>query len=174
MTATPLQFGLRFLILFAALTAAFEASRGTTLERVLVEDMILSPTVRMINLVTPNEHATLVGRRILAPGSAGLHVTRGCEGIELFLMLVAAIGAFPASLGRRAEGLWLGALLAYLLSVMRLMALHYALHYSPGAWEALHGLVLPLAPVVLMALFFLHWSSAAAVEPSAKPAKHAA
>ena len=174
MKTTPLRFGLRFLIVFGALTAGFEASRGTSFERVLVEDMILSPTVRLINAVTPGEHATLAGRRILAPGSAGLHVTRGCEGIELVLMLVAAIAAFPAGLERRVQGLLLGSLLAYVLSVMRLMALHYALHYSPGAWEALHGLILPLAPVVLMALFFLRWSAASPVEPGPGPLKHAA
>jgi exosortase/archaeosortase family protein len=159
-SATPLQFGLRFLVVFGLLTAGFEASRGTALERVVVEDAILSPTVHLINVVTPGEQAALVGRTLSTPGSAGLRVTRGCEGIELFLMLAAAIVAFPASLARRARGLLLGSLLAYLLSVTRLMALHYALHYSPRAWEALHGLVLPLAPVVLMALFFLRWSSA--------------
>lgn len=173
MKATPLQFGLQFLLYFGLLTAGFEASRGTALERVLVDDAILSPTVRLINFVTPQEHATLAARRIIAPGSAGLRVTRGCEGIELFLMLVAAIGAFPASRRRRAQGLLLGSLLAYLLSVLRLMALHYALHYSPGAWEALHGLILPLAPIALMGLFFLRWSSADSSPEAAKPLEHA-
>ena len=174
MKTTPLGFTLSFLVVFGLLTAGFEASRGTAFERVVVEDGILAPTVRLINFVTPQEHATLAARRIIAPGSAGLRVTRGCEGIELFLMLVAAIAVYPASLARRARGLLIGALLAYLLSVMRLMALYYTLQYSPGAWEALHGLILPLAPVALMALFFLRWSSTSPVEPSPKPFKHAA
>ena len=43
-------------------------------------------------------------------------------------------------------------------SLTRLMALHYILRYSPSAWEALHGLVLPLGPIILMALFFMYWS----------------
>ena len=38
------------------------------------------------------------------------------------------------------------------------MLLHYILRYSPNAWQALHGLVLPLGPVVIMVLYFLHWS----------------
>lgn len=155
----PLNFGLRFLAVFALLTLGFELCRGTAFERAVVEEGILVPTVGLINIVTPHEHAVLAARTILTADGARLHVIRGCEGIELFLLLVAALVAFPASLGRRLHGLALGAVLAYLLSVLRLMALHYTLHYSPGAWEALHGLVLPLAPVALMGLYFLHWTA---------------
>ena len=57
---------------------------------------------------------------------------------------------------------------------MRLMALYYALRCSPGPWEALHGLILPLAPVVLMALFFLRWTSATPVAQAPKPQARAA
>jgi len=170
----PLKFGVRFLIVFALLVAAFEASRGTALERFVVEDAILVPTVYLINAVMPDDHAALVGRTIRSPGGAGLHVTRGCEGIELFLMLVAAVAAFPAILVRRLWGLMLGSLLAYVLSVSRLMALYYTLRYQPGAWEALHGLILPLGPVVLMALFFLRWTSASTSPELARSEPHAA
>jgi exosortase family protein XrtM len=138
--------------------SAFEASRGTAFERFIVEGLILVPTTTLINVVTPNEHVELVGRTIGSPG-AQLRVTRGCEGIEMFLMLVAGIMAFRASWKRRAQGLFFGLILAYGLSVARLMALHYILRYSPGAWEALHGLVLPLGPIVVMALFFMRWSA---------------
>jgi hypothetical protein len=54
----------------------------------------------------------------------------------MFLMLAAGILAFPATWKRRAQGLLLGSMLAYVLSVTRLMALHYILRYSPRAWEA--------------------------------------
>jgi exosortase/archaeosortase family protein len=149
-----LRFGITFLLGFALLMGAFEASRGTAFERFVVEDVILVPTTGLINIVTPGEHVTLVGRTI-----ANLRVTRGCEGIEMFLLLVAAILAFPGATAKhRLTGLLVGGVLAYLLSVTRLMALHYTLRYSPTAWEALHGLVLPLGPIVLLALYFLHWS----------------
>jgi exosortase family protein XrtM len=147
-----------FLLGFAVLFAAFEASRGTAFESFVVEGLILRPTAALINTVTPAEQVQLQGRTLVSAGSQ-LHVTRGCEGVEMFLMLAAGILAFPATLKRRALGLLLGSLLAYALSVSRLMALHYILRYSPGAWEALHGLILPLAPVVLMAVFFGWWLS---------------
>jgi len=148
------------------LIGAFEASRGTAFERFLVEDIILVPTASIINAVSPSDRVELVARTIASPG-ANLRVTRGCEGIEMFLMLMAGIAAFPASWKRRAQGLLLGSILAYALTVARLMALHYVLRYSPRAWEALHGLVLPLAPIIVMALFFMKWSSGNA---SATPA----
>jgi exosortase family protein XrtM len=156
--ASPCAFALKFILYFALLCGAFEASRGSAFERFVVENMILVPTTALINAVTPEEHATLVGRVISSPGSH-LNVTRGCEGIEMFLLLVAGIGAFPASGKRRAQGLLLGSIIAYALSVARLMALHYILRYSPSAWEALHGLVLPLGPIIVMALFFMYWSA---------------
>jgi exosortase family protein XrtM len=158
--AAPRAFALKFILYFALLFGAFEASRGSAFERFVVENMILVPTTALINAVTPSEHATLVGRVIASPDSK-LNVTRGCEGIEMFLLLAAGIGAFPASWKRRAQGLLIGSIVAYVLSVARLMALHYILRYSPSAWEALHGLILPLGPIILMALFFMHWSAGA-------------
>jgi exosortase family protein XrtM len=157
-TTAPLRFALKFVVLFAVLYSAFEASRGSAFERFVIEDLILAPTTELINAVTPAEHVALVGRTIASTGT-NLRVTRGCEGVEMLLLLVAGVMAFPASAKQRALGLSVGALLAYVLSVARLMALHYILRYSPQAWEALHGLLLPLGPIVVTALYFLHWSA---------------
>ncbi|MGO9988175.1 MAG: hypothetical protein ACLQAR_00940 [Steroidobacteraceae bacterium] len=172
-TATPLGFALKFIVGFAILMGAFEASRGTAFERFLVEDLILVPTTALINIIPPHEHVELISRTISSPSSR-LRVTRGCEGVEMFLMLVAGIVAFPASLKRRAQGLLFGSILAYVLSVARLIALHHILRYSPIWWEALHGLVLPLGPIVVMALYFMHWSAGgtktASINAQARPA----
>jgi exosortase family protein XrtM len=171
--ASPLRFALTFVILFAVLYTAFEASRGSAFERFVIEDLILFPTTALINAVTPEEHVALVGRTITSTG-ANLRVTRGCEGVEMLLLLVAGIMAFPTSVKHRAVGLLVGAILAYLLSVTRLMALHYILRYSPAAWEALHGLLLPLGPIIVMALYFIHWSAGAMRGILLSPAARAA
>jgi len=161
MQATPLRFALAFLALATLLIGGFEALRGTVIERFLVETLILKPTTALIDVVTPAEHVQLVGRRLISARGPGLNVTRGCEGIELFLLLLAALLAFPANGRRRLQGLLWGSLLAYALSLTRLMLLHYTLSYRPALWEALHGLVLPLGPIVVLALYFLHWTAAA-------------
>ena len=172
MTTTPLRFGIKFVIGFAVLMGAFEASRGTLFEKFLVEDLILMPTTHLINAVTPSEHVQLIGRTLSSPAS-NLRITRGCEGVEMLLLLIAAILAFPASPRHRALGLFFGAILAYALSVTRLMALHYILRHSPRAWEALHGLILPLGPIILMALYFMRWSDGTSGTAAAGSAAHA-
>lgn len=156
---SPFRFGIVFIFSFAILVGVFEATRGSSFERFIVEGLILTPTTAVINTVTPDEHVTLAGRTLIAPNGANLRVTRGCEGVEMFLLLIAAIVAFPASLRRRLQGLLGGSLLAYALTIARLMTLHYILRYTPQAWEALHGLILPLAPIALMSLYFLHWTN---------------
>jgi exosortase/archaeosortase family protein len=172
MTKTgPLRFSLAFIALYALLMGAFEASRGSRFERFVVEDAVLRPTVWLINAVTPSQPVELIGRTIGGEGTR-LHVTRGCEGIEMLLMLIAAIIAFPTAIERRIGGLLIGAALAYGLSVARLVALDWTLRYSPQAWDALHGLILPIGPIVLLALYFLRWSSVAAQAPRRLP--HAA
>lgn len=156
---SPFRFGVVFILSVAILMGAFEASRGSAFERFVVETLILTPTTAIINTVTPAEHVALAGRTLTAPGGANLRVTRGCEGVEMFLLLIAAIVAFPASLRCRARGLLEGSLLAYALTIVRLMTLHYILRYAPQTWEALHGLILPLAPIALLSLYFLHWTN---------------
>jgi exosortase family protein XrtM len=158
--ATPLRFALVFALWFAAFTTAFEASRGSAFERFAVEQVLLAPTVGIVNLITPNEHLHLNGR-VLRSSSSQLRVTRGCEGIELFLLLLAGILAFPATPRQRLHGLIVGGLLAYALSLGRLMALHYVLRYAPAWWQTLHGLVLSLLPVIVLAGFFLYWTESA-------------
>lgn len=157
-TTKPFGFALKFIIGFALLMGSFEASRGTAFERFVVEDLILIPNARLIDFLWPADHVELVGRTFVSGGTK-MRVTRGCEGIEMFLLLSAAIVAFPASLKRRLQGLLIGFVLAYILSLARLTALVFTLRHAPDAWEALHGLVLPLAPVIGMAWYFLHWSS---------------
>lgn len=154
----PLRFALLAGAAFAVLMGSFEASRGSPFERFVVEGLILAPTTHLIDLVWPADHVILVGRSFIS-GSARLNVTRGCEGVEMFLMLSAAILAWPGDLRRRLTGLALGFVLAYGLSVARLMALVYTLRHAPRTWESLHGLILPLAPVLLMAWYFFRWSA---------------
>jgi exosortase family protein XrtM len=161
MMTAPWRFGLKFVIGFAVLLGMFEVSRGTAFERFLIEDVILVPTAGLLNTLTPHDPVELRGRTLISAGSR-LRVTRGCEGVELLLLLAAAVIAFPATAGRRLRGLLLGSVLAYVLSVTRLLALDYTLRYAPGGWEALHGLILPLAPVIVIALYFLRWSALSA------------
>jgi exosortase family protein XrtM len=165
MQSTPLRFALAFAALATLLIGGFEALRGSAVERLVVETLILKPTTALINVLTPSEPAQLIGRKLVSARGTTLNVTRGCEGIEMFLLLSAALLAFPASRRQRLQGLLWGSLIAYALSVTRLLLLHYTLAYSPALWEALHGLILPLGPIAMLALYFAHWSAGSRAAP---------
>jgi exosortase family protein XrtM len=159
MGANPLvAFTIRFVLLFLVLTGGFEAARGTDAEAFLVEGLFLVPCAHLINAVTPGERVDVVGRSLVSAKSS-LHVTRGCEGIETILLLVAAVLAFPASWARRGTALLLGGALAYVLCIARLAAMHYTLRYSPSTWQTIHGFIAPLMPIIGIGYYFLRWTA---------------
>jgi exosortase/archaeosortase family protein len=94
--------------------------------------------------------------------------------VEILALLVAAICAYPASRRQRTIGLLVGTVVVDLLSVGRLAVLHYTLKYYPGSWEAMHGLVAPLVPVVLLGLYFSRWLAWVSAEGPAAGAPGAA
>ncbi len=165
---TPLRFALGATLTFAILMGSFEASRGSRFEHFLVEDVILAPTERLMTLLWPADQVVLSGRTFIS-GASRMNVTRGCEGVEMFLLLAAAILCWPASLASRLRGLGLGFLLAYALSIARLATLVYILRHAPRAWDSLHGFVLPLAPVLLITWYFWRWSDASGANDEATP-----
>ncbi len=161
-TMSPGKFALRFLVTFAIVMGGFELSRGSAFERGIVEGLVVAPTAAVINILTPSEPVRVEGRSLVSSG-ARLTITRGCEGVETFALLISAVLAVPASLLRRTIGVLLGAALTYLLSVGRLVVLFDALRHHPAVWEAIHGLVAPLVPIVVVGLFFSRWLAASHV-----------
>src|SRR5579862_8808153 len=98
--AFSVRFALRFLVVFALLVGGFEVTRGTAFERFLVEDLVIRPAAAFINTLTPGDNVWVQGRT-LASAQVSLLVTRGCEGVEIVALLVAAIIAYPASAKQR-------------------------------------------------------------------------
>lgn len=156
---TPLGFGIRFALIFGLLFLVFEASRDTRVEEFMIHDCVLLPAAGVINMAVPGEAVRVQDRRLVTLSSQ-LRITRGCEGVEMLLLLTAGIFAFPATFKHRAQGFLLGIVIVYALTIGRIMLLHFTLRYSPEAWDMLHGLILPLGPTVLIALYFLRWSAA--------------
>jgi exosortase family protein XrtM len=161
LNTTLVRFAFLFAGLFALQFAAFEASRGSHFEKIVIDDLALTPTAALINWFAPAEAVRVDGRSLTTTNSV-LRITRGCEGVEMLLLLTAGILAFPTSTRHRARGFCVGLVIVYALTIARLVLLHFTLRYSPRAWDMLHGLVLPLGPVLLIALYFLHWSAAGA------------
>ncbi len=96
------------------------------------------------------------GPRLAAPGG-GLVVLAGCEGVDVLLLLTAAMAVAPIPWRARLAGLAAGALLTFVLNQVRVVGLFYAFRMDRELFSMLHGVVAPLAMAVLAGAFFVLW-----------------
>ena len=165
---SELRFALGFLLVFGLLQYAYSTSRGSAVERVIIDIATVRPSVAIINLISPQEQARAAGQRILSP-RGGLSVLNGCEGTESIFLLLAAILSFAAPWRHKLTGAVLGTLLIYLLNQVRIVSLYFAAHTNRRWFDLLHGYVAPTLIIVLGCLFFLWWANregAACNEPT--------
>jgi len=148
-----------FVLSFFLLQLSWNLSRGSPLERWVLERATVATSATLINTLTPQQHA--LGRGASVAGrDAAINIRKGCEGTEILFLLLAALIAHPFSWRRRLVGVVAGTLLVFLLNQARLLALFYSLGQDPALFDTLHGL---LAPLLLIActlgffVFMLEW-----------------
>jgi exosortase/archaeosortase family protein len=150
----PMRLLAIFLAVFFALQYAWEVSRGSQLERVVIDQATVAPAARLINALWPEQGATAQGYRIVSP-QGRLNILNGCEGLETLFLLVAAIAAYPFTWRARLQGLGLGLPLVFVLNQARIVTLWYAFIHDRALFGVLHGVVLPLLLVAICLVFFL-------------------
>jgi exosortase family protein XrtM len=100
---------------------------------------------------------------IVADGShlrsvrASINVLYGCEGSDVWMLLAAALLVAPIRWSRRLLGLAAGTALVFLLNQARVQLLFFAIRSRPAWFGSLHGMIAPLAVVVLVTAFYLAW-----------------
>jgi exosortase/archaeosortase family protein len=136
-----------FLASVILLQWGWSQARGSMLERLVIDQATVSTAVALINQHTPEVHAHAVGPRIAAPGG-GIHVQNGCDGVEVLVLILAALMAYPLTWRMRLVGMLGGVGLVFSLNQLRLLALFYSYRADKALFDQLHGLV---APLLLMA-----------------------
>lgn len=147
---------LGFVALFMGFQAAWEAARGSWVERLWVHDLTVRSATALINLITPEATAVAEGARIVAP-AGGLNVKFGCEGTDVVFMLGAAFIVFAMPWRARLLGIVVGATWVLALNQARILALFYAFRSDRELFELLHNTAAPLLMIVLTGLFFHVW-----------------
>jgi exosortase/archaeosortase family protein len=150
---------LLFMLLFGAMEVAYDAFRGSAFEHWVIGDLTVRPTAWLLNAITPEVGVQAIGNQLRAPGG-GLVVKKGCEGVEIMFMLIAAFGAVSLPWKRKALGLGLGVVFVFAINQVRLIALFYAYRYDGELFNLLHGTVTPVVLVLLVALYCLAWFGA--------------
>ena len=109
-------------------------------------------------MLDPSLSVRAEGARLVAPGG-GLVVLAGCEGIDVLLLLAAAMAVAPMPWRARLAGLAAGAVWVFALNQGRVIALFYAFRFDRDLYATLHGAVTPLLMALAAGAFFFAWHS---------------
>lgn len=123
----------------------------------------------VIHLVDPTVRVSgsdLVGR-------TSLTIAKNCDAMDVNLLLIAAMIAFPAPWKRRFVGIVASVGLLSIVNVLRIVTLYQINIHAPRAFEFIHAEVFPLAMVVLAVGAFGVWSRCSR-QPELAPAEASA
>lgn len=143
-----------FLSVFFSLQYAWERSRDTAFERLVIDRATVAPAAWWIARLWPDQTVSALGHSLIA-SHYRLNILNGCEGLETLLLLIAAFLAYPFAWRQRALGIGLGTLLIYTLNQGRIVLLWYANQHSLQLFGLLHGTILPLTLVAISLIFFV-------------------
>lgn len=145
-----------FLSLFTGLQLGWEALRGGAVEYWVIHHATVRPAAFLVNLFTPQAHATAVQFSLRAVGG-GLNILNGCEGLEALFLLGAAFAVAPMAWRSRIRGLLIGIAVVFVVNQARILLLFYAYRLDHSWFDVLHGTVTPIAVVLLIAAYFYAW-----------------
>lgn len=125
---------------------------------------ITAPCVALIHLIAPGDAVRAVGAHIVG-GVNSLGIVRGCDGVAVLLLLVAAIVAMRSPWRQLIRGI-LGAMtFVYAINQARILTLYFVIERHPQWFTPLHAYVFPTLFVLLAAAFFSFWT-ASTYEPA--------
>jgi exosortase H (IPTLxxWG-CTERM-specific) len=181
---------LRFVAVFGGLLAAYFAlsltlnfkDPGAAAEHPVVARVVaagevvrarfISPYQALIATVT-GKTLNLLGDRVTVRGNEvrsdrfAVAITGGCDGIELNLLLLAAIVAFPAPFRKKLWGMALGLACLVVANYARVVSLWFIGVHWPAGFDAAHFSVWPLLLICCAMGLFLRWLRYAADAPPA-------
>ena len=148
--------GLRFCLRFS----------GYTLLAFIVlyalHDQVVVPFTRRIAwlthqiLRTMGVQAWVAGASVGVPGFA-VEIKNNCNAIYEIGLYAAAVFAYPAPLRQRAAGLLLGAIVLYLVNLIRVLSLLALGRYFPGGFQVAHVYVWQALFLAVVAAYWLGW-----------------
>lgn len=154
-----------FFAAFAVLQLGWNALHGSAVERLIVHDGTVRPAAWLVNFFTPSVQARAVDFSLRAPGG-GLNILNGCEGMDALLLLICAFLVAPVSWRTRLPGLLAGIPVVFVVNQARILTLFYAYRSDHSLFEPLHGIIAPIAIVLIVSCYFYAWLAHAARRPA--------
>lgn len=128
--------------------------RGTELERIVIDEITVKPAAWLIARITPEISIRAVGNHLVAPGG-GLNILNGCDGMDVVLLLVAALLVAPVSVQWRLAGIVAGSVVIYVANQARILALFYSYRSDKPLFNLLHGTLAPVLLILIATVFFI-------------------
>jgi len=129
-----------------------------------VNDHVIVPATKAI-AVAAGAMLRAIGQNVIVNGTTiassrfAVNINNGCNGIEAMLILLAAIGAFPATMRARLIGLGIGALIVQFINEIRIISLYLIGAYKPSLFQIFHTAVWQVVVILAAIVFFLQWSA---------------
>ena len=146
-----------WLLLYAALLTAYNGTYHLTRE-VLIGKLQVTPATFLLAWTLPGvdirHDATSIHTPVLV-----LQILRGCDGVEAWAMLVAAMLVFPMPRRRRWQGLLWGTLLLLVANLARIVSLFHIAMIRMDWFDVAHGVIWQSVMVLLAGAFVLGWTN---------------
>ncbi len=123
----------------------------------IYHDVVVTFCASVINFFVSTEGVT-VHQNALISSRAHLEVVRGCDGVGVMMLIIAAILVFSTSLKHKITGLVSAVGLVYVLNLIRIVGLYFVVAYQSDWFLPLHSFIAPTLIILLCSLFFMYWA----------------
>ena len=147
--------GLRFVALFALIFGALQLALVRT-QAPVADWLVAAPAGWTLAHVVPSDHVGVRANHIYST-RVRLNILPGCEGTELFFLLLAGVIAFRTSWRAKLAGLALGMPLVFALNIGRVGLLYITVRDYSTYFELVHGYLAPTVFVAGLGVFFWWW-----------------
>lgn len=153
---SPLVLMVLFVCLLLVMQIGWDYVRSDGLERLVIDEMTVKPAAWLIAQITPEVSVLAAGSRLVAPGG-GINILNGCDGMDIVLLLIAAMLVAPIPVYWRLSGILTGSVLVYCCNQLRILALFYSYRTDKPLFSLLHGMVAPILLILVVTVFFVLW-----------------
>lgn len=156
------SFALRYLVLLAVLSAAVSTDTFMKSVSLPLNGVIASLSAAFLHLFEPGARSA---GAVLWSGGSSVLIGQGCNGVEVFAILLPAFVAAPASLSARIAGMASAIGVVTVLNVVRVVTLLKAQGGSAEIFSLAHIYVWPALLIAASLALFLFWLQRFAATP---------
>jgi exosortase family protein XrtM len=149
------RFVLLFPLFFVLGQAAYYALRPHE-KFLMIDRFSAGVSSKIINFITPKEKTTVTDNEICS-GDFMIAVQKGCDGMDVIILMTAALCALTLGWKRKTAGVLTGVVLIYLANLIRIVGLYFVSKYRLGVFDVMHIYVGQTFIVLIGVVFFLVW-----------------